>query len=169
MRYINCNIILSGWKITDKCCAILHRLDPGGIAIEVISGGCFGNTTTSHCPPDASHYRGEHDFCNNTSLGTIAVVGVIISIVAFSLAWGPIPWTSMSELIPGRVRSLYASIASMVNWSFATIITGCFQPYSVQVTPKFVWWSFSIIMFVSIFLVVIFLPEAKGVTGYRIG
>jgi len=50
----------------------------------------------------------------------------------------------------------------MVNWSFATIITGCFQPYSVQVTPKFVWWSFSIIMFVSIFFVVIFLPEAKG-------
>jgi len=129
-------------------------------------GGCFGNTTitttTSHCSPNASHYHGEHDFCNNTSLGTIAIVGVIIFIVAFSLAWGPIPWTSMSELVPGRVRSLYASIASMVNWSFAVIITACFQPYSLLVTPKFAWWSFSIVMFVSIFFVVIFLPEAKG-------
>ena len=129
-------------------------------------GGCFGNTTitTSHCPPNsnASSYHGEHDFCNNSGLGTIAIVGVIIFIVAFSLAWGPIPWTSMSELVPGRVRSLYASIASMVNWSFAVIITACFQPYSDLVTPKFAWWSFSIVMFVSIFFVVIFLPEAKG-------
>ena len=49
----------------------------------------------------------------------------------------------------------------MVNWSFAVIITACFQ-YSLQVTPKFAWWSFSVVMFVSIFFVVIFLPEAKG-------
>ena len=68
----------------------------------------------------------------------------------------------MSELVPGRVRSLCASIASMVNWSFATIITAFFQPYSIAVTPKFAWWTFSIVMFVSIFFVVIFLPEAKG-------
>ena len=113
-------------------------------------------------PPGVSYYHGEHDFCNNSGLGTIAIVGVIIFIVAFSLAWGPIPWTSMSELVPGRVESLYASIASMVNWSFAVIITACFQPYSDLVTPKFAWWSFSIVMFVSIFFVVIFLPEAKG-------
>jgi len=114
---------------------------------------CFG---TQHC---TLH---KNTFCNNTGIGAVAIVGVIIFIVAFSLAWGPIPWTSMSELVPGRVRSLYASIASMVNWSFAVIITGCFQPYSDLVTPKFAWWSFSIVMFVSIFFVVIFLPEAKG-------
>ena len=108
-------------------------------------------------PPHA-----EYTFCNNPGLGAIAIVGVIIFIVAFSLAWGPIPWTSMSELVPGRVRSLCASIASMVNWSFATIITACFQPYSKAVKPMFAWWTFSIVMFVSIFFVVIFLPEAKG-------
>ena len=108
-------------------------------------------------PPHA-----EYTFCNNPGLGAIAIVGVIIFIVAFSLAWGPIPWTSMSELVPGRVRSLCASIASMVNWSFATIITACFQPYSNALKPMFVWWTFSIVMFVSIFFVVIFLPEAKG-------
>ena len=101
-------------------------------------------------------------FCTNPNVGVIAIVGVIFFIVSFSLAWGPIPWTSMSELVPGRVRTLCGSIASVVNWSFAVIITAAFESYSDAVTPKIAWWSFSIIMFVSIFFVVIFIPEVKG-------
>ena len=101
-------------------------------------------------------------FCSNPNVGVIAIVGVIFFIVSFSLAWGPIPWTSMSELVPGRVRTLCGSIASVVNWSFAVIITATFESYSDAVTPKIAWWSFSIIMFVSIFFVVIFIPEVKG-------
>ena len=126
-----------------------------GAFFFILNHWCDGYFGTK--PPHA-----EYTFCNNPGLGAIAIVGVIIFIVAFSLAWGPIPWMSMSELVPGRVRSLCASIASMVTWSFATIITAFFHPYSDAVTPKFAWWSFSIVMFVSISFVVIFLPEAKG-------
>ena len=101
-------------------------------------------------------------FCNNSNVGVLAIVSVIIFIVSFSLAWGPIPWTSMSELVPGRVRTLCGSIATVVNWSFAVVITAAFQSYSDAVTKEFAWWSFSIIMFASIFFVVIFFPEVKG-------
>ena len=122
--------------------------------------GCFGS---SDCKNSTNCTLTDRpSFCSNPNVGVLAIVSVIIFIVSFSLAWGPIPWTSMSELVPGRVRTLCGSIASVVIWSFAVIITAAFESYSDAVTPKIAWWSFSIIMFVSIFFVVIFIPEVKG-------
>lgn len=124
--------------------------------------GCFGTDAKCELQVNSMNCTNRPAFCDNRNVGVIAIVGVIFFIVSFSLAWGPIPWTSMSELVPGRVRTLCGSIASVVNWSFAVIITAAFESYSDAVTPKIAWWSFSIIMFVSIFFVVIFIPEVKG-------
>ena len=134
-------------------CVSSALLGTNYVLLDRVCHKCFGlNCTSIHRP----------DFCNNSNVGVLAIVSVIIFIVSFSLAWGPIPWTSMSELVPGRVRTLCGSIATVVNWSFAVIITAAFQSYSDAITPEFAWWSFSIIMFASIFFVVIFIPEAKG-------
>lgn len=106
-----------------------------------------------------------HDFfpCNTSTFGYLAVICIVVFIIGFSLGWGPIPWTSMSELMPNRVRSLAASIATFVNWSFATIITFSFKYYSQPpIGNDGAWWTFSFIMFVAIIAVIIFLPETKG-------
>lgn len=133
-------------------CVSSALLGTNYVLLDRVCHQCFGqNCTFIHRP----------DFCNS-NVGVLAIVSVIIFIVSFSLAWGPIPWTSMSELVPGRVRTLCGSIATVVNWSFAVVITAAFQSYSKTVTPELAWWSFSIIMFASIFFVVIFIPEAKG-------
>ena len=101
--------------------------------------------------------------CNTTSFGYLAVVCIIVFIVGFSLGWGPIPWTAMSELLPNRVRGLAASIATFVNWTFATIITLCFKYYSnPPIDNDGAWWTFAFIMFLSVVMVILFLPETKG-------
>ena len=130
------------------------------VILDRLCGKCYGTNCTSPDGMIQHHY--DYPFCDNVNIGVLAIVGVIVFIVAFSLGWGPIPWTSMSELVPGRVRSLYASIASMVNWTLAVIITACFQPYSETFSVEVTWWTFSIILFVSIFFVIIFVPEVKG-------
>ena len=117
---------------------------------DTICGGVTGNGTTSH-----------HALCHH-NIGWLAILATIGVIVGFSLAWGPIPWLLMSELLPLRVRSLAGSIATFSNWSFATLITFTFESYVHAVSPKTAWWSFAIIMFVSIFCVVFFLPETTG-------
>lgn len=105
----------------------------------------------------------QHFPCDTTKFGYLAVVCIIIFIISFSLGWGPIPWTSMSELMPNRVRTLAGSIATFTNWSFATIITMCFKYYSrPPINNDGAWWTFSLIMFVAIFVVILFLPETKG-------
>lgn len=98
--------------------------------------------------------------CQSISYATIGCV--IVFIVSFSIGWGPIPWTSMSELLPNRVRGLAASIATAINWSCATIVTLCFSYYAKGVTPAVAWGSFAAVMVLSIFCVALFLPETKG-------
>lgn len=105
----------------------------------------------------------QHLPCSTTKFGYLAVVCIVILIISFSLAWGPIPWTSMSELMPNRVRTLAGSIATFVNWMFATTITLCFKYYSGSpIHNDGAWWTFSFIMFVAIVVVIVFLPETKG-------
>lgn len=92
----------------------------------------------------------------------LAILGVVFYISSFALGWGPIPWSSMSELLPNQVRSLGGSLASFTNWGFAAIVTLTFKSYSDLVSPKFTWWSFGVIMVLSIVMVILFLPEVKG-------
>ena len=117
---------------------------------DTICDGATGNGTTS-----------AHAICHH-SIGWLAILAAIGVIIGFSVGWGPIPWLMMSELLPLRVRSLGGSVATFFNWSCATIITVTFESYASAISPKFAWWSFSIVMLVSVFCVIFFLPETKG-------
>ncbi len=96
------------------------------------------------------------------TIGPLGIVGMVLFIASFSLAWGPIPWSMMSELLPNRVRSLAGSIATLVNWTFASIVTVAFQDYKTAITPEFAWLSFAVVMVGSIVFVLLFVPETKG-------
>ena len=128
-----------------------------------ICGSCLvGDACNLTIVHDSVH---QHFPCNTTKFGYLAVVCIIIFIISFSLGWGPIPWTSMSELMPNRVRTLAGSIATFTNWSFVTIITLCFKYYSrPPINNDGAWWTFSFIMFVAIFMVILFLPKTKGLS-----
>ena len=120
--------------------------------------GCLGiNCTTNNITQ-------HNDFapCDSTDLGWLAIMGVVILIATFSLAWGPVPWIAVSELLPLRIRSFAASIVTLVNWTWVFIVTFFFHSYASAVTPKFAWWSFAFVMLTSIFFVIFFVPETKG-------
>ncbi len=99
---------------------------------------------------------------NGKTIGPLGIVGMVFFIASFSLAWGPLPWSMMSELLPNRVRSLAGSIATLVNWTFASIVTVAFQDYQKAIHPQYAWLSFAVVMFGSIIFVLLFVPETKG-------
>ena len=113
-------------------------------------------------------YLKDSSKCNGAEcshhIGYMAIAAVVVFIASFSIGWGPIPWTSMSELLPNRVRGLAAGVSTAVNWTFATTVTLGFNYYAKGVTPKFAWGSFAFVMLVSIVCVALFLPETKGRT-----
>lgn len=105
-----------------------------------------------------------HLYCPTSAcrFSPMAIVGLIVYIMAFSIAWGAIPWLMMSELIPQRVRGISSGIVTAFNWSLAAIVTGAFKPYSEAVRPWFAWWTFALFMALSVPFVLVLLPETKG-------
>lgn len=123
-------------------------------------GSCLGTAAMCHKRVNATH---NNSFpCNDPNFGYLAVVCVVCFIISFSLAWGPIPWASMSELMPHRVRTLAGSIATFANWTFAAIITVSFHEIVENISGAGAFWTFAVIMVFAIVLVILFLPETKG-------
>ena len=120
-----------------------------GIYFYVFSHTCCNSLDHPSCPSNIKY---------------MAIVCVVIFISSFSIGWGPIPWAAMSELLPNHVRSLGGSIATAANWGFATCITLLITSYMNKVTIEGTWWSFALVMLVSIFFVVLFVPETNGRT-----
>ncbi len=118
-----------------------------GVYYFIFDKQCNDSLKDDNCPKDIEF---------------LAIASVIVFIISFSLGWGPIPWSSMSELLPDQVRTLGGSMATFANWLFAAIITLMFPSFSDRVTPKLAWWTFSVIITVGGVFVVLFLPEAKG-------
>lgn len=118
-----------------------------GLYFYIYSHICYSSFSSKSCPP---------------GIGYMAIMSVVLFISSFSLGWGPIPWSFMSELLPYQVRTLGGSVATFVNWGFAVIITLEFESYTELVSPMVTWWSFSLVMAFSIVFVLLFLPEVKG-------
>ena len=83
-------------------------------------------------------------------------------IMGFSLGWGAITFLITSEPIPLRIRGAGVGIATCVNWIAAIIITGGFKDYEKAVKPWGVSWSFSLMCFLAVIFVAVFIPETKG-------
>lgn len=94
-------------------------------------------------------------------MSIFSVIGVVALVVAFSLGLGPIPWIIMSEILPINIKGLAGSIATLLNWFFAWVVT-------ISANLLLEWSSggtFTIYMVVCAFLVVFvlkFVPETKG-------
>ncbi|KAI4366365.1 hypothetical protein MLD38_022252 [Melastoma candidum] len=91
----------------------------------------------------------------------LAVVGVVLMVVTFSLGVGAIPWVIMSEILPINIKGLAGSIATLFNWFFSFVVT--------MTANLMLDWSsggtFTIYMVVCAFtvaFVAIWVPETKG-------
>jgi len=127
--------------LTDYVCAHRYNVDPN-------------NMTTSdlpiYCEPQSSNFF------------VLAVFSVVLFIIAFSIGWSTIPWVMMSELSPLRVRGLLSGIATFVNWTTASILTGFFPEYQGVVKNYGSWWTLMGITLLSIPFVLVLVPETKG-------
>ena len=108
------------------------------------------------CNPDAASSK-----CKD-NLTWLAIVSLMIYIIGFSIAWGALPWVITSEIMPNDIRGVGVAIATFINWASAAIVTGFFAEYVKLVKIWGAFWSFSIVMLVGFFFVLVLVPETKG-------
>jgi SP family sugar porter-like MFS transporter len=63
----------------------------------------------------------------STFISILALVSLLAYIASFSLGMGAIPWIIMSEIFPAYVKGVAGSVATLVNWFSAYIVTMIFN------------------------------------------
>lgn len=96
------------------------------------------------------------------SLQFLAVISVVVFIIGFSLGWGAIPWTLVSEIFPLRIRGFLGGVVSAVNWACAALVTGFYFEYAAVVGVWGTWWTFGAVNLAAVVFVAIFVPETRG-------
>ncbi|KAF4962259.1 hypothetical protein FSARC_9648 [Fusarium sarcochroum] len=74
----------------------------------------------------------------SSAIGKVIISFVIIEIVAFNFAWGPLGWTIASEMAVGRNRNKIYAIAVACFWItvWVTVFTLPYLYYSANLGPK---------------------------------
>ncbi|KAL2930590.1 Sugar transporter ERD6-like 5, partial [Bienertia sinuspersici] len=101
--------------VSDFCSWILLSLLLDRIVVLVL-----GTLLPPNISPQDLHFW-------NSAAPILALDGVLIFSVSFSLGMGGIPWVIMSEIFPVNVKGLAGSLVTIVNWLGSWIISFAFN------------------------------------------
>ncbi|NJN27699.1 MAG: sugar porter family MFS transporter [Cyclobacteriaceae bacterium] len=111
-------------------------------------------------------------FALQAQLGDMAkwflVGSMLVYIAFFAISLGPLGWLIISEVFPLRVRGLGASIGSLSNWGFNTLVVWTFFKLMNILGDAEVFWFFGAIGVIGLIWGYKFIPETKGVTLEKI-
>ena len=94
----------------------------------------------------------------------LAVTGVVIFNLGFSIGAGPVPWVLLSEYLPLKVRGVAGGVVVATNWATASLVVGSFLSFTEELGAWTAWWTLAGISFIGFFVFVLFIVETKGKT-----
>ena len=116
------------------------------------------------------------------------VISMLVYIAFFAISLGPLGWLIITEVFPTRVRGLGASIGSLSNWGFNTLVVWTFFKMASAignakevVVPEgedlsgvcpacigSVFWIFAVVALIGLVWGYFYIPETKGVSLEKI-
>jgi sugar porter (SP) family MFS transporter len=61
-----------------------------------------------------------------STAGIVTLCGLVTFIICFAFSMGPVVWTVINEIFPGRIRGRAVAVATAVNWGSAFLVSQCF-------------------------------------------
>jgi MFS transporter, SP family, arabinose:H+ symporter len=89
---------------------------------------------------------------------------VILYIIAFAMAMGPLPWIVCSEIFPAKLRGRAMSVSTFCIWSGCLIVAQTFPVLLKGIGPSKTFWIYGACSAITFLLVFMLLPETKGRT-----
>ncbi|KAK9281798.1 hypothetical protein L1049_004704 [Liquidambar formosana] len=93
----------------------------------------------------------------------LAVTGILLYIASFSAGMGAVPWVVMSEIFPINIKGVAGSLATLVNWFGAWIVSYTFN-FLMSWSSYGTFILYAAINALSILFVIKVVPETKGRT-----
>lgn len=173
-----CSILLSGLfngtvtlygtlviAVLNQCCtyAAWFTADRFGRVVLLVIGGA-GMTASLAFVSGLTALGGQTG-------GYLALVFVCFFIVSFASSWGPIVWTSTSELFPLSFRGKAVSLTTATNWLSASFMAWLFPYLNRDTTFGLVgtWTVLSFFSLIGTCMVYLLLPEVAGLPLDQIG
>jgi SP family galactose:H+ symporter-like MFS transporter len=99
-----------------------------------------------------------------SSIGDLAVIGLMLYVASFAIGLGPVFWLLISEIYPLRVRGLAMSIASEANWGSNLIIALTFLTLVQVLGRSGTFWLYALVGVGAWVFAFLLVPETKGKT-----
>ena len=94
--------------------------------------------------------------------GIVTLCGLVAFIVSFAFSLGPVVWTVINEIFPGRIRGRAVAICTAVNWGSAFLVSQFFLTLvnAIGIPSTFgMFATFSVIGWIWVYF---YVPETKG-------
>jgi sugar porter (SP) family MFS transporter len=92
----------------------------------------------------------------------VALVAANAFVVFFGVSWGPVVWVLLGEMFNNTIRGLALGIAAAAQWLANFVISTTF-PSMADVGLWFAYGFYTVFALLSLFFVLRFVPETKGV------
>ncbi len=97
-----------------------------------------------------------------SAAGIVTLVGLVVFIVSFAFSLGPVVWTVINEIFPGRVRGRAVAVATAVNWGAAFVVSQTFLSLVEAIGDALTFGLFALFCVVGWLWVYRHVPETKG-------
>ena len=94
--------------------------------------------------------------------GIVTLLGLVAFIVSFAFSLGPVVWTVINEIFPGRVRGRAVAVCTAVNWGSAFLVSQFFLSLVGAIGSSATFWLFAAFSVVGWVWVYVYVPETKG-------
>jgi hypothetical protein len=100
---------------------------------------------------------------NNSTLGLVSVIFILIFIVCFAVGLGPIPFLYSSEVCRPEARDSVQSLGLVANY-LGNILLSLFFPALNSILGGYVFLIFSVLVLLNVIFLAIKMPETKNTT-----
>jgi len=98
-----------------------------------------------------------------THRGALLLASLIGYIAFFAFSQGAVIWVYLAEIFPNRVRARGQALGSFVHWFWAAAVSWSF-PVVAEASGGLAFAFFGAMMLLQFVMVLVFLPETKGVS-----
>ncbi|MBV1910078.1 MAG: sugar porter family MFS transporter [Kangiellaceae bacterium] len=97
------------------------------------------------------------------SMGVLALIAANVYVVCFNFSWGPVMWVMLGEMFPNQIRGSGLAIAGLAQWGSNFLVSWTFPMLLAGMGLAFAYSLYTIGAIVSIFFVIKYVYETKGV------
>src|SRR4030095_8734497 len=98
----------------------------------------------------------------SSTAGVVTLIALVVFIISFAFSLGPVVWTVINEIFPGRVRGRAVAVATAVNWGAAFLVSEFFLTLVEAIGESWTFWLFAFFCVVGGIWIYRQVPETKG-------